>query len=887
VWQRTVTRKVIPLIVIGVAVIGPSFFPTSYLVFFVLEFLIGVAAITFLVYCTQIYADAQGMRDLVFLQVLTPKKESKTDKETDTEQYSTGRTFKDVVAIMDHLFNSLYGIHDTHKIRRFFFGQPFFSVEYAALEGEILFYFVVPRKLLSLIEKQITSFYPDAVIDEVEDYNIFTKQSYTASTYLMPMMDVHKPLKTYETIKSDPQNAITNAFSKLAKDEGAAVQFMLRPHQSGWQKKARKEARKLLNPRKEKISWWNPVSWASAMFDGFTQGASKYKLESGEERTGGERVSQVTEELSKIMDMKASSPGYHSLIRVVTSASTQRKADQQLENVIGAFIQFNDINGNLLRRTRIHNHRKLIESFIRRFPRRSIFQVFRWKKLILSSGEIGSLFHLPNILYNKVPMIKWQNYKVVAAPKNIPDSHEEGSVKLGINSYRGIKRDVYLKATDRFRHFYVIGQTGTGKSSMITTMAQQDFLMGNGCCIVDPHGSLAEELLGRIPRERADDIIYFNPADTERPMGMNLLEGKTEEERDLIALDAMNMMVKMFGEEIFGPRIQDYFRNGCLTLMADEDEGGAITDLVRLFTDDEWQQYKVSKISNPIVKSFWQKQMAQTGQREKQEMIPYFAAKFGQFTTNTLIRNIVGQVKSAFDFAECMANKKIIIMNLSKGLTGDINSQLLGMITVSKIQVAAMRRQKVSADERVPFFLYIDEFQNYVTQSIESILSEARKYKLGLILAHQYLDQLEKESKLAGAVKLKGAIFGNIGTMMFYKIGAQDAEYCAKEMAPKYSEQDLINLDKYKAVIKLSVDTQPSPPFSIIPDNPYLEKPDEEAAEAYKQLSRLTYGRDKQFVSREIERRIGANLPPPMPPGAMPPPPPQAPPPPPPMPPAA
>jgi hypothetical protein len=823
-----------------------------------------------LILLSRILADRRRMRQLVFLQILMPKKEGKDDKEKASEEFSTGKTFKDVVGVMDHLFNSLYSIYDSHKIRRFFSAQPFFSVEYAALDGEILFYFVVPRPLVSMVEKQVTSFYPDAVIDEVEDYNIFTKESHTSSTYLLPTRPCYFPLKTYETLKSDPLNAITNAFSKLEKDEGAAVQIILRPKKSGWHKKARKEAQKLLNPKKRKISWWNPISWLSAIFSTMTEGAAKYKLESGEERTTGERVSQITEELSKIMDLKANSPGYSAVIRIVTSSGTKRKSDEQLENIIGGFGQFGDIQGNSLKRTRIHNHRKLVSSFIRRFPRPHFCQHFMWRRCIFTSLELAGLFHFPSILYNKVTTIKWQNYKIVAAPKNIPDGTEEGSIKLGTNVYRGQKRDVYLKHTDRFRHFYVLGQTGTGKSTMAITMAEQDFNMGNGCCIVDPHGSLAEELLTRIPRERADDVIYFNPADTDRPLGLNMLEGKSDEERDLIALDSMNMMVKMFGEEIFGPRIQDYFRNGCLTLMADEEDGGAITDLVRLFTDDEWQRYKVAKVKNPIVKSFWEKQMAATGAREKGEMIPYFAAKFGQFTTNTLIRNIVGQVKSAFDFSEAMEKKKIIIMNLSKGLIGDINSQLLGLITVSKIQVAAMRRQKQSNTERVPFFLYIDEFQNYVTESIESILSEARKYKLGLIMAHQYLDQLEKENKLSSSVKLKGAVFGNVGTMMFYKIGAQDAEYCAKEMAPTFSEQDMVNLDKYKAVIKLSVDTQPSPPFSIIPENPYLEKGDEQAGEAFKQLSRLTYGRDKEFVGREIERRIGSYTPP-SPPGTVPP----------------
>tara|TARA_B100000315_G_scaffold253861_1_gene293615 strand:- start:3163 stop:4338 length:1176 start_codon:yes stop_codon:yes gene_type:complete len=391
-------------------------------------------------------------------------------------------------------------------------------------------------------------------------------------------------------------------------------------------------------------------------------------------------------------------------------------------------------------------------------------------------------------------------------------------------------------------------------------MARQDFHNGKGVCVVDPHGSLIEDLLPYIPRERADDVIYFNPADTERPMGLNILEADSPEERDLVALDAMNMMVKMFGEEIFGPRIQDYFRNGCLTLMEDEEEGGAITDLVKLFTDEEWQKYKVTKVKNPIVRSFWEKQMAQTGQREKAEMIPYFAAKFGQFYTNALIRNIVGQTKSAFNVADCMNNSKILLMNLSKGLVGDINAQLLGMIAVSKIQVAAMRRQRMEKEARKDFFLYIDEFQNFVTPSIESILSEARKYRLGLILAHQYIDQLEKDSKLSGAVSLKGAVFGNIGTMMFYKIGPQDAEVCGKEMAPAFSEQDLINVDAFHGAMKLSVNNQPSRPFSIEVPRPWLDttyQKDEQAAEAFKQLSRLTYGRQKDFVDREILRRIG------------------------------
>ncbi|MDD5026221.1 MAG: type IV secretion system DNA-binding domain-containing protein [Candidatus Peribacteraceae bacterium] len=793
-------------------------------------------------------------RSLTFLQIQMPKKESKQDKEVESERFSTGQDFREILGVMEHLFESLHAI-ERSKIDRFWLGQPFFSVEYAALAGEILFFVVCPRAYAQLIEKQITSFYADAIIDETEDFNIFTDNSVVAAQILLPRKPFTAVFKTFEQLKSDPFNTITNAFSKLQITEGAAVQMVLRPVPSGWQKHLQHEAGKLINPKKRRGNLFNPITWLSAFFSMLTSGDDIAELKN-EEQSTGERVSQMVEEYSKSVDEKAGQPGYEVVLRLLASADNRNRAESLLATIAAAFAQFNSIRGNGFRLPRTPHRRSTIERFIRRSPRHPPIFAFTAPKLLLGTSELTGFFHLPNIKYNKVDTIKWQNYKVAPAPKDVP----QDGLLLGTNTYRGERRKIFMKTEDRFRHFYIIGQTGTGKSSIIQVMARQDFHNGTGLCVVDPHGSLVEDLIPYIPRNRADDVIYFNPSDTERPMGLNLLEGKTPEERDLIALDAMNMMIKMFGNEIFGPRIQDYFRNGCLTLMEDEEEGGAITDLVKLFTDEEWQKYKVSKVKNPIVRAFWEKQMAQTGQREKQEMIPYFAAKFGQFYTNTLIRNIVGQTKSAFDITDVMNSGKILLVNLSKGLVGDINSQLLGMIFVNKIQVAAMRRQKESTENRRDFFLYVDEFQNFVTQSIESILSEARKYRLGLILAHQYIDQLEKDDRLSGKVSLKGAVFGNIGTMMFYKIGPQDAEVCAKEMAPVFSEQDLVNMDAFKGAMKLSIDGKPSRPFSIEVPRPWQDTTyakDAQAAEAFKQLSRLTYGRSKEFVDREILRRIG------------------------------
>lgn len=792
--------------------------------------------------------DRRREEDIVFLQLLVPKKETREEKDSESDQF--GRDYKEVIGVMDHLFQSLHSIYNSN-LNRYWKGQPFVSLEYAALAGEILFFVVCPRRIAPLVEKQITSFYPDTIIDEVEDYNIFTEQSVVSARTVVASKPYTSVFKTYQQLKSDPLNAITNAFSKLQSDEGAAVQFVLRPATSGWQKKLQKEAQELLNPTEKGGSMWNPLTWLSGLFSIFSADEK-----GAESHAKNERVSQMVEEYSKAVDEKAGNPGFTCVARIVASGNNAPRAQLILDTVSAGFSQFNDVRGNSFGGLRIESKRKIVQRFIRRNPRRNTFEWLQAPQMLLGTAELASLFHLPNIKYNKVETIKWQNFKVAPAPKNIP----EDGLYLGTNTYRGERKKIFMNPEDRFRHFYIIGQTGTGKSSIIELMARQDFHNGKGVCVIDPHGSLIENLLPYIPRERADDVIYFNPSDTERPLGLNLLEGKTPEERDLIALDAMNMMVKMYGEEVFGPRIQDYFRNGCLTLMEDEEEGGAITDLVRLFTDDEWNKYKVAKVKNPIVRSFWENQMAKTGQREKQEMIPYFAAKFGQFVTNTLMRNIVGQTKSSFDVGECMNSGKIILMNLSKGLIGDINSTLLGMIVVNKIQVAAMRRQRESADKRRDFFLYIDEFQNFVTPSIESILSEARKYRLGLILAHQYIDQLEKESKLSGAVSLKGAIFGNVGTMMMYKIGPQDAEVASKEMAPTFSEQDLVNMDAFKGSMKLCINGQPSRPFTLEVPRPWLDKTfvkDEQAGEAYKQLSRLKYGRARDFVSREILRRIG------------------------------
>lgn len=722
------------------------------------------------------------------------------------------RDFKEAVSVMEQVLTGFTSIK-----------KGAVSLELAAQQDGVTFFIVAPRKQLENIEKLVTASYNEAYIEPTEDYSLFQPDTSQAACLLELEEGFELPLKTYKSQESDPLNNLVNALSKLKGQDSGAVQIILKPANKSWAKQVKEKAR--------------------ARFKGEGTGKTPLRMlitGAGDKKDKDEpkRLTPAEEEQVKTIEEKASHPGFNVTIRLITSATTAEHAQSSLANLVNAFNQYGNSNGNRLKE-HAQKTRQACNDFLLRFHANPKHQC------ILNTEELATIFHLPNSRFNPSSSIAWQAFKIVPPPTNIP---QEG-INLGYNIYRGVRTEIHIKDNDRFRHFYLIGQTGTGKSTMFKNMIAQDLKAGKGICAIDPHGEFADHILSLVPKERADDVIYFDPSDTKRPLGLNLLEANTPEEMDLVAMNAMNIMIRLFGDEIFGPRIQDYFRNGCLTLMADKEEGGALTDIVRLFTDDAFQHYKVSKVTNPIVRNFWDKQMAATGEREKQEMIPYFAAKFGAFTTNTLMRNIIGQTKSAFDFSEIMNSGKILAVNLSKGKIGDINSSLLGMIIVTKLQVAAMARSGRGPETLRPFHIYIDEFQNMVTESIESILSEARKYKLALHITHQFLGQLDKLEVV------RKAIFGNVGTIMSYKIGAADAEFMAREFAPAFSEQDLINIDRFKAVVKLSIDTQPSPPFSLCA--PPEVRGDKRIGKAIKQLSRLKYGRDVRFVEKEILKRMG------------------------------
>lgn len=815
-----------------------------------------VALLYYAVYTMRFcYAWYMGSK-LVSMKVVLPRSDSKIDQEKRTE-----KDFKEKIAIMEQLFRALNEIKDLtfwQVVHFWIFRYSTISFELFLENGLIAFYILCPPKLASIVEKQITSFYPNAEValkkaPEVKvpgykliGYNMITKKPYWF------------PLRFFDNMQDDPLNDITNVLSKMHPDERVSVQVIITPvFNEAWSKRTKSKATVSFKGKKETIFDKIPGLKIFGTIVGMVGSSDSTTFAPG--ASSGDsfvRMIQPEEELYKRMGEKAGMSGFHTTVRIVASAKTWDRAFDITNNLQVAFNVFKDLYGNYFK-----NRRMFVDFMPMGLSSYFIYPLWKhringfWhKRNLLVEKELASLFHFPDSRYNTIPNIEWILYKVLPPP---PNAANEGIV-LGINRYRAIETKIRFLEKDRTRHHYIIGKSGSGKSALLNWMARQDVAQGAGLCVVDPHGDLIEDVLAHTPKERAKDVVLFDPADGERPMGLNLLEAKTAEEKDRASLDAMEIFIKLFGNEIFGPRIQHYFRNGCLTLMDDEEEGATLIDVPRLFVDDEFQRYKVSKCKNAVVRSFWENEIAKTGAREKEEMIPYFSAKFGPFVTNTTMRNIIGQPKSAFNIREIMDTGKVLLVNLSKGKIGDVNAQLLGLIFVNKVNMAALSRADVPQQDRRRFYLYVDEFQNFITDAFATILSEARKYELGLIMAHQYIGQLvgKTESYGQASTKMRDAVFGNVGTIMSFKIGAEDAEYMAKEMAPVLSEQDVIGIPNFNCYSKLTINNVQSRPFSM--ETIWDEaKRNDKLAKLIREYSRMKYGRKKVFVDQEIEDRIG------------------------------
>lgn len=780
-------------------------------------------------------------RDLQFVLVKIPH--SGTSRQWDIAADDNIQSMKQNMEVMNQIYKNFGAlIDDTWKSR--WFGPEYISMELIVENELIKFVLWVPLRYKLTIEQLIGSFYPGAVIESITMPKLLEAWKYMAWWWFeLDKKDVF-PLKNYESFEADPMDSILSACSRLTRDEKMGLQLLVTPLEGKPYKKFVSYAEKV---KDGKSGWkfslggiWNFfVSWKTDD----DKPADKKSWLHGQRTWAIEQ--KVEEELFSVS------------MRAFVTSPVEKRPKRILTDLSKTLTQFSYIGSNSLSLTQTT---KRVVDFSKIFIRRSMQWFWWWrqrfwygeKSMVLSIKELSSLYHFPHRRFNRNPRIKWQKFKIVPAPDNIPTEW----IYLGENVYGGIRKKIYLKPVDRFRHFYTIGQTGTGKSTAMLTMAMQDLQNGNGFCLIDPHGDLCEHLLHHLPKERIDDLIYFDFANVDYPIGFNVFEAENDDERDIITNDIVEMFVGMYGQEIFGPRIQDYFRNASFLLM-EQPEWGTFPEIMRLFTDDAFLESKLKHLKNPVIASWWNKTYRSMGDREKKEIIPFLQAKFGPFTTWVYVRNVIGQPKSGFNFWDAMQSNKIILCNLSKWLTGEINSQLIGRMFSIQIKLAALKRASIKEEERVPFFLYVDEFQNYVSQSFESILSEARKYRLGLIIAHQYIEQL-KSAWLWGSIDLSKPIFGNVGSMLCLKVWPEDAEFLEKNFEPEFTKTDLVNMDRFMWVTRLSIDTQPSQPFTLQNANPYAIEHlnNDQKVDVIKQISALKWGTKRELVEKEVYYRV-------------------------------
>jgi len=723
-------------------------------------------------------------------------------------QISVTRGNEIKIDAMEQLFAALFSIKKGGWKQKFSV-QPAISFEIIAKQEDIRFYVWTPKEFKDLIEKQIHGAYPDAEVLEVDEINTFTEKGKIAYKAFQLSKSNFYPIKVYKDLPTDPMASLTSALAKMGLDETVCVQILISPFDSKWQK----EGRKFISDTK--------------------------KEESDPEKAKFSTSAKVLE----AVEGKVGKPGFETSIRIVVNAVDKDTAKRHLDNISSAFEQFSGENNGLKKR-KIRVKGTFVDDFLYRYQ--PMFNLFGNHVSILNSEELATIFHFPNKQVT-TPHIHWLNAKTAPAPSEIPT---EG-VFLGNSTYRGMKRKVFLSNDDRRRHVYIIGKTGVGKSELLKQMIMQDIEAGYGVCFIDPHDAV-RQLLSQIPPERVEDVIYFNPGDTERPMGINLLDAKNEDEQHFAATAVINMMYKLFDPYktgIVGPRFEHAIRNAMLTVMQAE-PGATFIEVVQALERPDYVQYLLPKVKDPIVRRYWTDQIAQTSDFHKSEVLDYIVSKFGRFVTNKMIRNIIGQSQSSFDFRKVMDEGKILLVDLAKGEIGEENSNFLGLILVPRILMAAMSRQDTPEEQRKDFYLYVDEFQNFATPDFSQILSEARKYRLNLTVANQFIGQVEEE--------VKNAVFGNVGTIVSFRVGVTDANYLAHEFSPVFGEDDLLNIERYHGYVKTIVNNEPVTPFSMdMTKDMNLEKAKENVriAEIVKEMSRLKYGRDVKLVEAEIARR--------------------------------
>ncbi|MES2930898.1 MAG: type IV secretory system conjugative DNA transfer family protein [Patescibacteria group bacterium] len=751
-----------------------------------------------------------------------------------TDDESNKKGLKELLSAMEQFYAGMHSVGEGRENRN----RNHFTLEIALAEGsdQFIFYAAVPAYKTDLFEKQLLGVHPHAKIVEVpDDYNIFSEGSVTAASHAtLAHHDVY-PIKLYDALDHDPLNIILNVFTKLQKSgEGASIQFTICPEDDDIIRKFHT----VLADVKNGMS----VRTASSMTRQFTKefksiasemffGASKKKEE---KKVNDKAVENITEKMKSTIQACT--------IRIISSAQTKLRAEQILSDLESSFNQFTESDRNGF--DFVHPQGSDLASLIHAFSYRTFSQDY---SMPLNLKELATIFHFPYGIESS-PQLKQAKAGIAPAPMEMGTQ----GVALGINSYRGKETRVHFAEEDRMRHFYVIGQTGTGKTTIMKNMIAQDIAAGHGVCYIDPHGTDIQDILSYIPRERIDDVIYFDPAYTARPMGLNMLEYDVRypEQKTFVVNELMNIFNKLFDMKTSGgPMFEQYFKNSAFLVMEHPESGSTLLEISRVLSDKAFRDMKLSHCKNPIIRQFWENAEQTTGDQALANFVPYITSKFDNFISNDIMRPVVLQEKSVFNFREIMDSKKILLVNLSKGRLGDINANLIGMLIVNKIQMATLSRVDMYGKKMEDFFLYVDEFQNVSTDSIESIFSEARKYRLSLTVAHQYISQLEE--------KIKNSVFGNVGSMAVFRVGAEDAQFLESKFKPTFTAADIMKIENRNAYISMLINGQPTKPFNIATFPP--PQGNMAAVEKIKELSYLKFGREREEVEEEIMNKYKKN----------------------------
>lgn len=745
------------------------------------------------------------------------------------------KSMKEMMGLMEQWYASMQALASDVLNKE----KNYYSLELSVANGQtsVVFYCAVHIDYAPLFEKVILGVFPTAQVKECkEDYNIFHNHAITAASYASHITHPVLPIRTYESMEADPMALILSSFTKIAKEqEGLALQVLVRPSGDVFAKRFGS----MLEDLRKGETLKRVLDKQSLMKETFFVLGSMFSSKTPEElqKEKEKKLSFVDENVTKLVQEKLSRTIVEANIRIIASAQSLARAQAIRADLESAFSQFTQVNGNAISWMEVEGNKQ--KALLHRFSYRLWSEDESYP---LNSAELTSLFHFPS-QSKDIGNVHTQ----ASASAQAPEGMSEEGVVIGNNIYRGDSRAIHFSKEDRMRHMYVIGQTGTGKTVFLKNMIIQDIKNGDGCCFIDPHGSDILDILANIPPERAKDVIYFDPSYTARPMGLNMLEYDRDfpEQKTFVVNELLGIFNQLFDMKATGgPGFEQYFRNAALLVMEHPESGNTLLDISRVFSDKDYRDYKLSKCKNPLINQFWANAEKTSGDQGLQNWVQYVNSKFDIFMSNDIMRPIVAQEKSAFNFREIMDGKKIFLANLSKGRLGDINANLLGLIIVGKISQAAMAR--VNSNERPDFYLYIDEFQNVTTPAIASILSEARKYRLSLTIAHQYLAQLPED--------IKGAVFGNVGSMVVHRVSPEDAKFLETQFNPTFTAADIIKIENYHAYVKMLSNNTPAKPFDIVGIPPSRGNKDQ--IDPIKELSYVTYGRPLNEVNEEVMRKF-------------------------------